>query len=490
MRLFPGSCSFPSRARAPLSRRSSRAMGAAVAVLAALALSGCENTGTGGGRNTVGAGPLTGPGAPSRVESPLLGEPGVARAPATIAVPNPALSPAVSAEDADSITLTPPPGMAQETRVAILLPLSGPRAALGQAVLDAAMLALFEVADGDFALRPYDTAGTADGAAAAAEKAVADGVKLVIGPVFSDAVRGGAPVVQNANVNIMAFSNNRDVAEPGVYLSGLLPESQINRVIGYAARRGVRRLGVLVPSGPFGARALDAALQAAANAGVELVRSREYGPSTDEIVQAVRVIGDYSTRRAALLAQKRALAGREDEISKRALARLDILDTFGPVAFDALLVAASGSELVNMAAQLGNFDIDSKKVRILGLASWAAQGTGREPSLVGSWFAAPPAGSVREFDRNFRAMFKSAPHPLGQTAYDLVALAAILGSQEGGARFDRDTLTSESGFAGIGGLFRFLTDGTAERSLEVREVGPNENKIVDPARESFESLTN
>ena len=103
--------------------------------------------------------------------------------------------------------------MAQETRVAILLPLSGPRAALGQAVLDAAMLALFEVADGDFALRPYDTAGTADGAAAAAEKAVADGVKLVIGPVFSDPVRGAAPVVQNANVNIMAFSNNRDVAE-------------------------------------------------------------------------------------------------------------------------------------------------------------------------------------------------------------------------------------------------------------------------------------
>jgi branched-chain amino acid transport system substrate-binding protein len=490
MRLFSGSCSFPSRARSPHLRLSGRTMGAAVAVVAALALTGCENTGTGGGRNTAGTAPLTGPGAPARVESPLPGEPGAAPPPAVVAAPNPALAPAAPTEDAQSLTLTPPPGMAQETRVAILLPLSGPRAALGQAVLDAAMLALFEVADGDFALRPYDTAGTADGAAAAAEKAIADGVKLVIGPVFSDAVRGAAPVIQAADLNMMAFSNNRDVAEPGVYLSGLLPETQINRVIGYAARRGIKRLGVLVPSGPFGGRALEAVRQAAANAGMELVRSREYGPSTDEIVQAVRIIGDYATRRAALLAQKKALVGREDEISKRALARLDILDTFGPVAFDALFVAASGSELVNMAAQLGNFDVDSKKVRILGLASWAAAGTGREPSLVGSWFAAPPAGSVREFDRNFRAMFESAPHPLGQTAYDLVALAAILGSQEGGAKFDRDTLTSESGFAGIGGLFRFLPDGTAERSLEVREVGPNESKIVDPARESFESLTN
>ena len=222
MRLFSGSCSFPSRARAPLARRSSRAMGAAVAVLAAVALSGCENTGTGGGRNTAGADPLTGPGAPARVESPLPGEAGATPPPA-IAAPDPALSPAAPAENTQSLTLTPPPGVAPETRVAILLPLSGPRAALGRVVLDAAMLALFEVADGQFALRPYDTAGTADGAATAAETAVADGVKLVIGPVFSDAVRGAAPVIQAADLNMLAFSNNRDVAEPGIYLSGLLP---------------------------------------------------------------------------------------------------------------------------------------------------------------------------------------------------------------------------------------------------------------------------
>ena len=204
----------------------------------------------------------------------------------------------------------------------------------------------------------------------------------------------------------------------------------------------------------------------------------------------MQAIGDYDTRRARLLAQKKALAGREDEVSKRTMARLDILETFGPVAFDGLLVAASGPELVNMAAQLGNFDIDTKKVRVLGLASWAAEGTGREPSLVGSWFAAPPAGSGREFSRNFQAMFETEPHPLGRTAYDLVALAAILGSQEGGATYDRETLTTESGFAGIGGLFRFLPDGLAERSLEVREVTPDGSKIIDPARKSFVILAN
>ncbi|CAN0472683.1 unnamed protein product, partial [Laminaria digitata] len=199
---------------------------------------------------------------------------------------------------------------------------------------------------------------------------------------------------------------------------------------------------------------------------------------------------DYDLRRAGLLEQKKAVAGRTDEGAKRALARLEILDTVGPVAFDALLVATSENELVNMAAQLGNFDIDTKRVRLLGLASWAADGTGREPALVGGWFAAPPATVDNDFTRSFRAMYETAPHPLGANAYDLVALAAILGSQEGGAKYDAATLTSETGFAGISGLFRFLPDGLSQRSLEVREVTTDGNKLVDPAQKSFQSLTN
>ena len=87
-------------------------------------------------------------------------------------------------------------------------------------------------------------------------------------------------------------------------------------------------------------------------------------------------------------------------------------------------------------------------------------------------------------------MYETQPHPLAANAYDLVALAAILGSQEGGARYDSATLTSENGFVGISGLFRFLPNGRSERSLEVREVTISGNKIVDPAQKIFEILTN
>jgi hypothetical protein len=237
-------------------------------------------------------------------------------------------------------------------------------------------------------------------------------------------------------------------------------------------------------------RVTDALRGAAASGGMEVTRIQEYGNSPDEIAASVRTISDYDDRRAALLQQRKELEGREDEGSRRALARLEILETIGPVPFDALLVAASGPELINAAAQLGNYDIDTKRTRILGMSDWIAEDTGREPSLVGAWFATPPVRAAEDFAVKFRNMYEAPPPAIAASAYDLVALAAILGSQEGGPRFDRETLTSETGFAGVGGLFRLRDNGLSERSLEVREVRQRGSRVIDKARESFENLTN
>ena len=111
-------------------------------------------------------------------------------------------------------------------------------------------LAVFDIANGDFVLVPIDTKGTAEGALNAAEEAVAANVKLVIGPVFSDAVSAAAPPILEAGLNMLAFSNNSAVSEPGVYLSGLSPEAQIERVVRYAAAQGLQRIAALVPPGP------------------------------------------------------------------------------------------------------------------------------------------------------------------------------------------------------------------------------------------------
>ncbi|WP_446924839.1 ABC transporter substrate-binding protein, partial [Klebsiella pneumoniae] len=73
-------------------------------------------------------------------------------------------------------------------RVGLLLPLSGRGSEIGPALRNAAEMALFDAGVENFELLPRDTGGTSEGAAAAAESALVDGARLIIGPLFADNV--------------------------------------------------------------------------------------------------------------------------------------------------------------------------------------------------------------------------------------------------------------------------------------------------------------
>ena len=106
--------------------------------------------------------------------------------------------------------------------VAMLLPLSGARASVGQSMLDAAQMAVFDIAGDDFNLMVYDTQGTPEGAEDAAKLAVADGAKIVLGPLYGRSAAAVRPIVAAAGINAVAFSNDRTVAGSPVHLMGLM----------------------------------------------------------------------------------------------------------------------------------------------------------------------------------------------------------------------------------------------------------------------------
>ena len=80
--------------------------------------------------------------------------------------------------------------------------------------------------------------------------------------------------------------------------------------------------------------------------------------------------------------------------------------------------------------------------------------------------------------------------PLATLSYDATALASLLARMEGGADFSSNAITSPSGFAGTGGIFRFLPDGQSQRRLAIMEVRPNRVRVLSPSLQSFRDLTN
>lgn len=379
----------------------------------------------------------------------------------------------------------PAAGAGGLTRVALLVPLSGQAEHIGQALLNAAEMALFDVADERFVLQPYDTQGTADGAQAAAALALSHGAQLILGPVFSNSVQAVAPQARAGNVNMVAFSTDPGVAGDGVYVAGFLLREQVRRLVEHARTQGLDRFAALAPDNAFGRMMVKAYEQAVRRMGGTLTRVEFYGPDPAEIAEVVQRLGDYEQRKAALERQRRELEARGDAAAQEALKRLERRETMGDLPFDALLLAESGSKLREVASLLPYYDIDTSQAKLMGPMLWADPSLAREPALVGAWYPAPPPDTHEDFERRYREAFGHTPPQIASLGYDLTALAAVLARQDGPAAFTERTLTNPNGFAGIDGLFRFLADGTSERGFAVMEIRPGGNVQVGPAPQAF-----
>ena len=379
-------------------------------------------------------------------------------------------------------------------RVGLLLPLSGPRADLGQALLNAAQLALFDLGGDRFTLLVRDTKGTPEGAAAAAEAALAEQATLLLGPLFSTSAEAVKPVVDAAEVPMITFSNNNAVAGPLTFVMGVTPRIQVDRVVDYAVSQGLRRIAVLAPETAYGQLVVQSLQEAVFRNGVELSRVVFFDPTSTDISAEVQVLADFNQRRSAAEAQRRDLQGRTDEASQRALQRLQGVETIGDLPFDSILLPASGQQLLSIAPLLAYHDVDPSEVRFLGTSLWEDPQLQNEPSLQGGWFPAPPPDLWSSFRTRYEETFGGTPPRVASLGYDAVALAAVLerrGEAEGAfVPYTAEAITQGLGFAGIDGIFRFLPSGHVQRGLAVLEIQRDGFVQRDPAPTSFPRAIN
>lgn len=345
------------------------------------------------------------------------------------------------------------PVAAAKTRVALVLPLSGVNAALGNAMLDAAQMALYDVADDNFELLPLDTKGTAQGAAAAAQAAVAAGAKLIIGPLIAAEVAAVKPVAHAAGIPVLAFSTSTPLAGDDTYLMGFLPNQDIARITAFARAKGAAKFAVLAPRTPYGEVAVAALREAVEAQQASLGEIDFFDPAAPDLSTAVK--GFAAAAQGA----------------------------------DAVLLPEGGAPLKALAPLLPYYGIDPQKVHFLGTGLWDEPGLGSEPALDGGWYAAPPPAARADFEKRFHEIYRHPPPRLATLAYDATALAAVLAHGDRGPDFSAAALTNPSGFAGLDGIFRLRANGLIERGLAVLEVEHDGDKVIDPAPQTFQATT-
>ncbi|MBO38125.1 MAG: hypothetical protein CMM75_02950 [Rhodospirillaceae bacterium] len=382
------------------------------------------------------------------------------------------------------VILTTPKETSGQVPVGLLLPISGKHSSLGKSMLQASLLAMFELADENFLLLPRDTKGTPKGALLAARDAIQEGAQILLGPVFGGSAQAIAPLASRAAINMVSFTNDRTVASDSTFVFGLLPEDRVKRIVSYAFLRGIRRFAALIPEGPFGNKVLSDYSKAVSQVGGVLVKSARYDRNHSSLTAAVKNLGNYNARKRALLAKRKELKEKNDERSRLALKRLDKKEVLGDAPFDAVFLLEAGDSVKTIAPLLPYYGIDTRKMRILGINDWSSRSIRREPSLAGAWYVGLSSDALSDFAERFKTVFKSSPHALASLAYDATALAAVKGSRGGGG-FSSKELMVRNGFVGTAGLFRLRRGGLVEHRFSVIEVQPDGIKVVSRAPDTF-----
>jgi branched-chain amino acid transport system substrate-binding protein len=372
-----------------------------------------------------------------------------------------------------------------DVRVGVLLPLTGPHALLGKSIFSSIELALFTVGTKNLVLLPRDTQGTPEGARIAARSAIDSGAEFLIGPVFSGSARAVAAEKRGTGIISIALTNDYQSSDVDSYVMGLLPGQRLSRIVSFAFSRGLRRFAYLLPEGAYGDVIAQAFQTAVVEAGGTIVRTVRYSKDNQlSLSRAVKRLANYDRRRSLWAEQKKILARNPDPISKKALRRLENREALGRVGFDAVLLIEDGPAITALAPLLPYYEIDIRRVRILGISDWGERSILREPAMNGAWYTSLSPSAVAKFVRNFKGIFGYSPNSLAPLAYDAGAIAAFLSAQNPPA-FSNQMLTNSRGFSGSVGLFRFRKNGTVQHNFSVLEVTPKGAKEISPPPREF-----
>jgi ABC-type branched-subunit amino acid transport system substrate-binding protein len=336
-------------------------------------------------------------------------------------------------------------------KVALLLPLSGSAKNLGASMLDVSYYALFNANESLVILSVFDSSDNVNTAKIAASEALKQGCKIIIGPMFADATDAIFPMLKN--VNLISFSNNASIAKKNIFLLGFNPEEQVTRVINYAVEKGnIKEFYALLPD-------------------------NAYGKIIDETLKKSLLEKDISANKIEFYDEK------NENLSQIIQNIVQTINSSNdPSVKKAVFIAEGGEKLVEIITKLQENGLNNDDIKLIGTGQWDDEATKNIKFLKGAWFASSLTDERKAFEQIFESKYNYKMPRIATLAYDAVALAVNLVSQKD---FSSTAITNPRGFMGIDGIFRFNSQGIAERGLSIIEIDNNTFKIIDPAPKAF-----
>jgi len=324
---------------------------------------------------------------------------------------------------------------------------------LAKSLENAARLAISDLNGVQIDLRVYPTAGNAAQAASQAQAAVADGAKIILGPVYAESANAVGNAVRGEGINVLAFSNNTAIAGNNVFVLGPTFQNTANRLVQFAASQGKGRMVMVHATDEAGLAGANAIERAASRSGASIVGRVPYELSQQGVIAAVPRIKSAVQSSGA----------------------------------NALFMTSTTAAALPLYSQLlPEAGVNPASTQFIGLTRWDIPSqTLSLPGVQGGWFALPDPNRTTNFNTRYLNANGSAPHPIGGLAYDGIAAIGALVKAGKSDALTASALTQGAGFQGVTGIFRLRNDGTNERGLAVATIRGGQVTVISPAPSSF-----
>ena len=352
-------------------------------------------------------------------------------------------------------------------RAAVLVPLDGRAAAIGQEMQRGAELAIFTLGNPNIDLTFHDTSS---GINSAMNAAMMQNPDIIIGPLFAENTKAAKPIAQIADVPILSFSNDSAVAGQNTWLISQTPEQEIETVLRHAlqtitpiqdAERDLLSVGLIVQDSLYGNRISRHAID---------VLTSDGGVTAEMLTLNKDVLADENTLRQSIKNLTKWIPPSSEGEER-------------PPRFDIVIIAGDVSFGLRVAPVLSWYDLDPAKVKYLGTSQWTTAAILQEPSLNGGWFASQPSAQADQFQSLWSVTNQGRASKYAMMAFDAVALVSTLSPDH--PQGITGALTSNPGFNGFSGAFKLAPFGQNTRQLEIREINSGSFDVIVPAKMTF-----
>ena len=339
-------------------------------------------------------------------------------------------------------------------RIGVFLPHSGRQSALGMQIDQGLQMAYFQIANPLIELVYFDT-DSSGSIETIAKDAIAAEIDIAVGPLFSDKAAAILPLLGAADIPILSFSNNQQIATSGLWVMGLLPEQQMDILLGQALSQGYQDIAILADSSLFGQRMSEHILNRLTAFGMT--------PSAYQPIE-VSAASDDEFMISEIKRFARYVPLEDGElISDR------------PAPYDLVILAGGPDFIIKVAPLLSYYDLGPDRVAYLGTDFWANPALTGEPSLQQAYIAAISPDLSAAFSQRHHSLYGSQSSLLGQLGFDVMAVA-MQALAQGQNELDSlqnpliASLIREQGFKGYTGSFKLAANGLNYRDYVIYQL--------------------